>query len=289
MKRLIDFTFSTLMLIPLSVVIAGLALLVWLEDRHWPFFSHLRYGRNGSKFNLYKFRTMKPEDHVIEDYRDDNRRTRIGRILWRLHLDELPQVFNVWLGDMSFIGPRPIPVGLPVAHYKNWQLRSTVRPGMSGMAQIYCTKYTTLVSKFHFDALYVNRQSLWLDFKLVLATFRKLKATLILPLWTLFVFVILLIPYPETSYPVIGGIQDIDKVGHYVLWIVSTCIALWSVSKHRYIVAIAYGVVLALSTELLQGLVPARTASLGDLFYDALGIVVGGLFYVVLISEWGEN
>ena len=130
---------------------------------------------------MFKIRTMSIETgRAIEDIPlKDKRITRVGKFLRAFHLDELPQLVNIIKGDMSLVGPRPIPVIMKVDGILNWEARSVIKPGVTGMAQLYCTKYTSLARKFHFDVLYVKKQSLWLDFKLVLTTAWMIKRILV--------------------------------------------------------------------------------------------------------------
>lgn len=177
-KRSIDIVFSLVALMVLLPFIGLLCLAVYVEDRRNPLFAQSRYGKDKRTFNLLKIRTMNipmPNDkRKIEDRQRDRRVTKVGNFLRAFHLDELPQLLNIIKGDMSFVGPRPIPCIMKVDGILNWKERNVMRPGLTGIAQLYCTKYTSLARKFHFDILYIKKQSLWLDFKLVLATSRMI-------------------------------------------------------------------------------------------------------------------
>jgi len=174
--------------VPLGLLIV---LLVWLEDRASPFFCQQRIGRGGHLFKTWKFRTMHPEGESIlqkaldEDpdlraewhanfkLRHDPRITRTGMLLRRTSLDEIPQLFNVLVGEMSLIGPRP----LPRYHYDRLpervrKLRDRVRPGITGLWQVTCRSESGLEGMEKWDAYYVRNWSLWLDIVIFVRTIR---------------------------------------------------------------------------------------------------------------------
>ncbi len=165
------------LLLPLCLLIA---LLVWLEDRGPVFVHQIRVGRLGVPFNVIKFRTMRPE-RVPGVHRqataNDSRITRVGRLLRAMALDEIPQLLNVIRGEMSFVGPRAL---LPreievdprsryhrIEDVPNYHVRISVRPGLTGLAQVYAPRDISRQKKFKYDALYVRRMSLWLDLRLI--------------------------------------------------------------------------------------------------------------------------
>jgi lipopolysaccharide/colanic/teichoic acid biosynthesis glycosyltransferase len=164
---------------PLLVPVAGVvALAVWIEDGGPVLVRQVRPGRGGVPFTLFKFRTMRvqPTDAPFELERpDDPRVTRVGRVLRRSHLDEIPQVVNVLLGSMSLIGPRPVPFELYDGYRRgipDYDRRHAVRPGLLGYAQVklgYTRDLEGERAKWALDVEYVERASLRLDAQIVLA------------------------------------------------------------------------------------------------------------------------
>ena len=168
-----------------------LTVLVWLEDRGNPIFKQSRVGRYGAVFNTWKFRTMHPDaesllqKHLAENeairaeweanfkLRDDPRITRIGRFLRRTSLDELPQLVNVLRGEMSLVGPRPLPAyhdeGLPG---RVRALRARVRPGVTGLWQVSGRSEAGHAGMQKWDTYYVRNWSIWLDIVILFRTIR---------------------------------------------------------------------------------------------------------------------
>lgn len=183
MKRLFDLAIAVPGYIIVSPLMMAIIIIVMMQDGGSPYFYQERCGIGNTKFKMIKFRTMKNGHHRIKDYPVDPRVTPFGKLLRKTHLDELPELFNVITGDMSLVGPRPMPYYVD-EHTDNgidttdkiagWNIRSTVKPGMTGMAQVYCPKMTSRRNKYRFDNLYIKRQSIWLDVKLILATFRMM-------------------------------------------------------------------------------------------------------------------
>jgi lipopolysaccharide/colanic/teichoic acid biosynthesis glycosyltransferase len=185
LKRAFDVTLSAFMLIislPVSLLIA---LLIKLEDGGPVFYRQERWGRNGTRFKAYKFRSMvatSDQDFGIRQASEnDPRITRIGRVLRTMGLDELPQMLNIFRGDMSFVGPRSLAVGeivrdeegkqVEYEHIPGFRERLGVRPGLTGMATIYIPKDSPPERKFQYDLYYVRKQSFWLDFRLIALSF----------------------------------------------------------------------------------------------------------------------
>jgi lipopolysaccharide/colanic/teichoic acid biosynthesis glycosyltransferase len=185
-KRLLDVLAAATMLVLLAPLLVLVALVIRLESHGQVIFRQARVGRNGVPFTIYKFRTMIPDrrKHAApisgEDRRKrhkserDPRVTGVGRFLRRSSIDELPQLFNILKGDMSFIGPRP---ELPqiVDNYEDWQLqRHLVTPGLSGWWQVVGRSDLPMHENTELDIYYVVNQSFILDAKIVLLTFRAL-------------------------------------------------------------------------------------------------------------------
>ena len=152
-------------------------LAIWLHDRGPVFYTQERLGRNGRTFEVYKFRSMVPdaERHTgaVWAADDDPRITPIGAFLRSRALDELPQVINMWKGDVSLVGPRAERPELSEefeTQYPGFRQRLMVRPGMTGLAQIYGRYSTHPRNKLRYDMLYINRMSPWLDVRLLVSS-----------------------------------------------------------------------------------------------------------------------
>jgi len=172
-KRIMDILVSGTLLIlslPLAILIA-----IWIRlDSPGPaLFTHDRVGVHGRRFRLWKFRTMTTDTHPYDTAptdSDDPRITRAGRILRRFSLDELPQLWNVVLGDMSMVGPRPEMPQI-VERYEPWQrIRLEVKPGLTGLWQIIGRKNLPLELNLEYDLYYIKNQSLVLDLVILLKT-----------------------------------------------------------------------------------------------------------------------
>lgn len=171
MKRLIDFLLSLVAIIALSPVILTLVILVWLKIG-WPvFFRQKRPGIGSKPFDIIKFRTM--SDQVDENgglLPDAARLSRFGTFLRSTSLDELPALWNVLLGHMSLVGPRPLLMQY-LPRYTSEQLRRhEVRPGITGWAQVNGRNAISWDEKFALDVWYVDNHSLLLDIKIILLT-----------------------------------------------------------------------------------------------------------------------
>jgi len=178
LKRPFDFTLSLIGIIisfPLWILIG---LLIWLEDRGPIFYSQYRVGKDGKIFKAIKFRSMikdaEKQTGAVWAKEDDPRITKIGRILRATAMDELPQLLSILKGDMSFVGPRPerpelvtqFNGGIP-----NYNFRHVVKPGLTGIAQIYGKYDTPPQHKLKYDLLYIKKQNFWLDLKLIFLSF----------------------------------------------------------------------------------------------------------------------
>lgn len=175
LKRAFDIAVSGIALVLLSPVILLIALLIKLDDAGPVFFMQERVGKDAHPFRALKFRTMivgaEKTGLGLEVAKDDERITRIGRVLRHWTLDEVPQLFNVVKGEMSIVGPRPT-VMSQVARYTPFQRRRLeVKPGMAGWAWIHGRNRLTWNEKIELDIWYVDHWSLWLDLKIFFKAF----------------------------------------------------------------------------------------------------------------------
>jgi lipopolysaccharide/colanic/teichoic acid biosynthesis glycosyltransferase len=188
LKRAVDILGSAALIAVASPILLGAALAIKLTSRGPVLFKQARYGVNSELFGIYKFRTMRIEQGdasgVKQTRADDPRITSVGRILRRTNIDELPQLFNVLLGDMSLVGPRPHVPGMRaggvlyeelVPHYFK---RHLMRPGMTGLAQINRLRGSTTDAKFakariEYDLAYAQNWSLLLDIRILWQTFKS--------------------------------------------------------------------------------------------------------------------
>ena len=174
MKRAMDLMGSlvglTLLLLPLTLV----ALAIKLDSRGPVFFRQKRAGRNGEEFNILKFRTMVPNADRLglrfEVSQGDNRITRLGGLLRDLGIDELPQLYNVFRGQMSLVGPRAARMDQIVNFTEAEQGRMLVKPGLSGWAQVNGRNSITWKERIQLDLWYVAHESIWLDVKIMFKT-----------------------------------------------------------------------------------------------------------------------
>lgn len=175
-KRIIDFLASFLGLIILSPFFLLIAVLIKLDSKGPALFIHERVGENGKKFKFYKFRTMEKDapDTGIKDITEkDPRITRIGKFLREWTIDESPQFINILKGDMSLVGPRPMPEydGKDEKMKKLWQKRISIKPGLISLVDIKGRALIPWEKRFEYDAWYINSWSLWLDFKILILGF----------------------------------------------------------------------------------------------------------------------
>lgn len=177
-KRVLDFLIAALGLLILLVPMLVISLIIYLDDPGKVIFTQYRVGRNGKRFKLYKFRSMKestPKYLATVELQDPQQHiTRVGNVLRRLSLDELPQLLNVLKGDMSLVGPRP----LISDEYEMHAMRMRfgvyrIRPGITGLAQISGRDLVDPVEKIHLDVQYLREFSFRTDGKILLATIPK--------------------------------------------------------------------------------------------------------------------
>ena len=171
LKRFFDFTLSLLLLIITSPINITISIILFFTNNGKIFFIQPRPGKNEKIFFIIKFKTMnEKKNENSELLPDDERITRIGKIIRKSSIDELPQLINVLKGDLSLVGPRPLLVDyLPV--YNDFQKRRhEVKPGITGWAQINGRNVITWDEKFKLDIYYVENISLNLDLKILLGT-----------------------------------------------------------------------------------------------------------------------
>jgi exopolysaccharide biosynthesis polyprenyl glycosylphosphotransferase len=183
-KRVFDLAVGSLACLAIAPVLAVLAIAVKLDSSGPVFFRQTRIGRNGRPFRIWKFRSMSPDadarkhelrvqnevDGGMFKISDDPRVTRVGRVLRRTSLDELPQIFNVLLGQMSLVGPRPLVTDEDELIQGVYRSRLHLTPGMTGPWQILGSTRVPLDEMVGIDYLYVANWSLWEDVKLLLRT-----------------------------------------------------------------------------------------------------------------------
>jgi exopolysaccharide biosynthesis polyprenyl glycosylphosphotransferase len=183
LKRAFDLAGSTFVLIAVAPVMAALALAIRLDSRGPVLFRQTRVGRDGERFEILKFRTMVPDAEELKSnlvhlnetqglfkIADDPRITRVGRLLRRTALDELPQLLNVWRGEMSLVGPRPLVVDEDAKIEGLDRSRLHLTPGMTGHWQILGSARVPMAEMVGIDYLYVANWSLWTDLKIMLRT-----------------------------------------------------------------------------------------------------------------------
>jgi lipopolysaccharide/colanic/teichoic acid biosynthesis glycosyltransferase len=174
MKRFFDFIASLVALITLTPVMSFVFIVVFADLGRPIFFTQLRPGYRGKPFKVYKFRTMRePSADGLLAEGDAERLTKIGRLLRKTSLDEIPQLWNVLKGDMGLVGPRPLLMDyLPLYNVRQMR-RHDVVPGITGWAQISGRNNLSWQEKFELDIWYVENHSFWLDIKIIIKTVAK--------------------------------------------------------------------------------------------------------------------
>jgi lipopolysaccharide/colanic/teichoic acid biosynthesis glycosyltransferase/glycosyltransferase involved in cell wall biosynthesis len=184
LKRAFDLLLSSIGLVLAAPVWAVIALAVKFHDGGPVFFAQDRWGQAGKRIRVLKFRTMIPDASAggvsVQAVEHDPRITRVGWILRATALDELPQLLNIWKGEMSFVGPRALPINeqqgreqgdVPDEKIPGFHDRLQVRPGLTGIAQIFAPRDVPRRHKFRYDLFYVHRRSFWLDLRLIVLSF----------------------------------------------------------------------------------------------------------------------
>jgi sugar transferase EpsL len=174
LRRLIDLVGATVLSVLLAPVLAALALAVRLKMGTPVFFRQLRPGYKGRPFEVYKFRTMTdPVDAEGKELTDEQRLTGVGIFMRRLSLDELPQLWNIIRGEMSFIGPRPLLIEFLKWYSPEQMRRHDVKPGVTGWAQVQGRHDIPFSKRLELDVWYVDNRSLRLDLRIVGLTLLK--------------------------------------------------------------------------------------------------------------------
>ncbi len=181
LKWVCDFALASIALLislPLWVLFA---IAIKVEDGGPVFYRQRRWGKDKRRIAVYKFRTMVVDADkrfgVVQAQENDPRITRVGRLLRATSLDEIPQLLNIWKGEMSWVGPRALPINevqvregrerVPDEAIPGFDLRCSLRPGLTGLAQVYAPRDVPRRHKFRYDLIYIRNQSLCLDAKLV--------------------------------------------------------------------------------------------------------------------------
>jgi lipopolysaccharide/colanic/teichoic acid biosynthesis glycosyltransferase len=185
LKRPFDITLSLIGIIVSLPLWLLFGLLVWSEDRGPVFYKQERVGKNGRIFSALKFRSMikdaEKDKEPVQAEENDPRVTKVGRFLRATAMDELPQLINILIGDMSFVGPRALrPKEKEInnasgkkelSEIPGYKERQCVRPGLTGLAQVHLSTDAPRTAKFQQDLQYIEEQSFWLDLKVIFLSF----------------------------------------------------------------------------------------------------------------------
>lgn len=173
-KRFFDLFFALIGFIALSPIFLFITVFLFFANNGKPFFTQMRPGKNARIFKVIKFKTMNDKKDKDGNLLPDiERLTAIGKFVRKTSLDEIPQLLNVIIGDMSLIGPRPLLVEYLPLYSKEQARRHEVRPGITGWAQVNGRNAISWQQKFEFDVWYIDHISLSLDIKILYLTFKK--------------------------------------------------------------------------------------------------------------------
>lgn len=176
-KRLIDLVISLSILIILTPILILVAILLLINNEGKPFFFQYRPGKDGRVFKIIKFRTMNEKRDVHGHLLSDKERlTRLGNLIRKTSIDELPQLINVVKGEMSLIGPRPLLLEYMELYSAHEKRRHEVRPGITGWAQVNGRNSIDWKSKFNLDIYYVDNLTFMLDCKIFIMTLHRIIA-----------------------------------------------------------------------------------------------------------------
>lgn len=173
-KLILDFIISFMSLVLLLPLLIILIIFLSIANSGNPFFFQTRPGKNGKLFKIIKFKTMNDKkDKAGQLLSDEIRLTKVGKIVRKTSLDEIPQLINVVKGDMSIVGPRPLLPAYLELYSKEQARRHEVKPGITGWAQVNGRNAISWEEKFKLDVWYVDNQSFLLDLKILLKTVKK--------------------------------------------------------------------------------------------------------------------
>lgn len=170
-KRLLDLIMAAILMIIFLVPMIIIGILIKFDSKGPVFFKQERTGKNGKIFLLYKFRSM-AVDNDVHDFSKSDQHTRVGDVLRKLSLDELPQLINILKGEMSFIGPRPWIPDYYESMNEHQRHRNDVLPGITGLAQAKGRNNISIISKINYDLEYVQNYSLIQDIKIFFLTIK---------------------------------------------------------------------------------------------------------------------
>jgi lipopolysaccharide/colanic/teichoic acid biosynthesis glycosyltransferase len=184
-KRTFDCLLAGVGLVVSAPLWAAIAVAIKAQDGGMVLYRQQRVGLGGRVFDALKFRSMVPDAEAktgpVQATENDPRVTPVGRLLRATAMDELPQLWNIFTGDMSFVGPRPLRPGevetrgdgqlVRLDQITGYEARHSVRPGLTGLTQVYAPRDISRTSKFRLDRVYLKRASFWLDLKLILLSF----------------------------------------------------------------------------------------------------------------------
>lgn len=173
-KYTLDRLFAFVALLIFSPIFIVVGMLLWIDLKKWPFFVQKRPGYQQKIFRMFKFKTMRDttdeQGNLLPDF---DRLTPLGKLMRKLSIDELPQLINVFLGQMSFVGPRPLLIEYLPLYSEEQNRRHLVKPGITGWAQINGRNTISWEEKFKLDVHYVDHQSVSLDIKILVLTVGK--------------------------------------------------------------------------------------------------------------------
>lgn len=178
-KGKLDILGAILFLPIFLIILIPVSILIKLDSKGPIFYQGERVGKNLKKYKMFKFRSMvvnapdvRNEDGSTYNEVNDSRQTRVGRILRKTSIDELPQILNVLNGDMSFVGPRPSPTGNEELYDENYLEKFSVKPGITGFTQAYFRNNASIKERQRNDLFYINNLSFLLDVKILLKTLK---------------------------------------------------------------------------------------------------------------------
>lgn len=171
-KRTMDFFVSFILLCLIFPIFFLISVIIKIDSKGPVFFHQIRLGKNGCRFKIYKFRTLIDRPRIVDSeiYKGNSEVTRFGSYLRRFKIDELPQLINIFIGDMSFVGPRPSMPELMNDFNEDAYFRIKVKPGLTGLSQINGNIYLSWDQRWKYDRFYVCNLSLFLDLSILFKT-----------------------------------------------------------------------------------------------------------------------